>query len=448
MQNNKDTSAEKTAAAPVYLAAAAINNLLLLVPAGTDYFLGIVLLVMMTGQLVATRGSLARAVYPWVLHLHWGWHRCERALARGHFVLDQLFEAAYQWCLRELAAEVVYLGPQQRAVQALDTSTIARFRATKQLGAAGKGYWYRAQRAVRANIVAAVTSVVLINGVRLGLVRRTRFGASCEQAVAQLFQELPPCATPRLLVVDAGIATKEQFAAATTQDALLGRLRANCKLRGAPPPPPPGARRRGRPPKHGAVLHPWRAVPEVAPDEDLTLEVTEQVGTRTHTRTLRLRRWAGVHTEEFPATTLDVVRVDDPKFAKPLLLGTTARELATRALLSGYQCRATIETNFYVAQDSAAMEMPRAFAELAVTRRISLALLAGSLLKAIAAQCAALALGPWDRQPQRTAGRLASFLQLRARHFAALALKDTAPRNYRKNSAPVKAKSLSADCSG
>lgn len=133
MQNNKATSAEKTAA-PVYLAAAAINNLLLLLPAGTDYFLGIVLIVMMTGRLIATRGSLARAVYPLVLHLRWGWHRCERALARGQFAMDQLFESAFHWCLRELDAELVCLGDHQRQVQALDTSTIARFRATKKLG--------------------------------------------------------------------------------------------------------------------------------------------------------------------------------------------------------------------------------------------------------------------------------------------------------------------------
>lgn len=196
------------------------------------------------------------------------------------------------------------------------------------------------------------------------------------------------------------------------------------------------------------MLHPWYAVPEVAPAETLELEVSAQVGARTETRTRRLRRWCGVHFAEFPATPLAVVRVDDPKFAKPLLLGTTARELATAEVLRGYQCRATIETNFYVAQDSAAMEMPRAFAELAVTRRLSLALLAGSLLKAVAARCAPLALGPWHRKPQATAGRLASFLNLQAAKFAELALQGTAPRKYRKNSAATETKNLTASCSG
>jgi len=419
----------------------------MLLPAGTDYFLGIVLIVMMTGRLVATRGSLARAVYPFVLHLRWGWHRCERALERGQFEMDQLFESAYEWCLRELQAEVVRLGDKQREVQALDSSTIARFRAEKRLGAAGKGYWGRAGRAVRANIVATINSVVLINGIRLGVVRRTRFGESCEKAVAALFKQLPPCQSPRLLVVDAGIATKEQFAEATEHNALLGRLRANCKLRCAPP-PCTGKPGRGRRPKHGPVLHPWRDQPEVAPDQELTIKVKEQEGKKEVTRKIRLRRWSNVHFEQYAETILDVVRVDDPKFNKPLLIGSTARELKATEFLSGYKCRPTIETNFYVAQDSAAMEMPRAFAELAVTRRISLALLAGSLLKAIAAKCEPLSLGPWDSKPQRTGGRLASFLNLRASNFVDLALKGTAPRNYRKNTSTVKSKNLSADCAG
>ena len=112
----------------------------------------------------------------------------------------------------------------------------------------GTGYCHRA---VRANIIAAVVSVVLIRGVRVGLVRRVRFGASCEAAVSQLFGDLPKSVAARLVVVEAGIATKEQFAAATAHDALLGRLRRNGKLRCAPPPP---NGKRGRNPIHGPVL--------------------------------------------------------------------------------------------------------------------------------------------------------------------------------------------------
>lgn len=377
---------------------------------------------MLSGHLAQSKGSLARAVFPFVSHLQWGWHRAERALERGRFCIDELFERAFEWCVTELDAEVVRLGSAQRAVQALDSSTVARFRALKPLEAAGKGYWGRAGKAVRANIVASVNSVVVIGGIRCGLVRRTRLGASPEAAVAHLWQELPVCDGNRLVVVDAGIATKEQFTLASAENALMGRLRRNAKLRMSPP---QRTGKRGRPLKHGAVLHPGDVEPERAADEEVSVEG--------ESGSVRLRRWSEVHYEEYPATVFDVVRVDDPKYDKPLLIGSTARELSTTEFLSGYKMRSTIETNFYVAQDSCAMEMPRAFTEQAVTRRISLALLSGSLLKAIAARCAPVAVGPWDRRPQRTGGRLAHLLSQHAVNFAALALEGVTPRNYRKN---------------
>jgi len=249
-----------TTADPVYLMAAAISSLIQTLPSGTAYCIGIVLIVMVTGRLMQHKGSLARASLPLVLHLQWGWHRVERAMERGKFALDALFDHAYQWCLSHLEVEPVRLGCQQRAVTAVDSSTIARLRC--QAGKAallGKGYCHRAGRAVRANIVAAAVSVVVMRGVRIGLVRRVRFGDRSEAAVAKLFAALPKSETARLIMVDAGIATKEQFAASTVQDALLGRLRHNSKLRCAPPPP---NGKRGRDPLHGPVLHPGGSRPD------------------------------------------------------------------------------------------------------------------------------------------------------------------------------------------
>src|SRR4030095_8002816 len=124
-------------------------------------------------------------------------------------------------------------------------------------------------------------------------------------------------------------------------------------------------------------------------------------------------------------TILDVLRIDDPAYQRPLVVGTTARELTTEEFLRAYPHRWPVETNFFVAQDTTAMEMPRAWTETALERRISLALLAGALLKAIAAVCAPQAMGPWDRQPVRSAGRLANYLDLHAWHFATLALDGT-----------------------
>ena len=417
---------------PVYLTAAVINSLIRTLPSGTAYCIGIVLIVMMTGRLMQHKGSLARAVLPLVIHLRWGWHRVERAMERGKLVLDGLFDRAYEWCLTQLDVEPVRLGCQQREVTALDSSTIARLRCRVGKAALlGKGYCHRAGRAVRANLVAAAVSVVLIHGVRLGLVRRVRFGASCEAAVSKLFADLPKSAAARLIVVDAGIATKEQFAAATAQDALLGRLRCNCKLRCAPPPP---NGKRGRNPIHGPVLHPGRAEPEVAPDEDFTLPGEAGL--------IRLRRWKEVHWEGYHQTPVDVLRVDDPTYKEPLLVGTTARELTTEELWQAYPHRWPVETLFYIGAETTATEKPRAWTEQAVERRIGLGFLSGSLLKAIAAMGEGLAMGPWDKKPQPSAGRLANYLEIHIENLSALALEGVETRNYRKNPKDAQAQDL------
>jgi hypothetical protein len=127
------------------------------------------------------------------------------------------------------------LGSERRTVHAIDSSTVVRLRANqKRCALLGKGYCQRAQRAVQANLVAALTTVVLIRGVRVGVVRRTRFGATCQGAVAQVFADLPESPGKRLFSVDAGIATIEQFQAATEREALVGRLRKYVALRRAP----------------------------------------------------------------------------------------------------------------------------------------------------------------------------------------------------------------------
>lgn len=396
-------------------------------PAGTAYFIGIVLITMFPGQLVHHQGSLARAALPYVIQLRWGWHRVERAMERGKVSLDALFDRAFTWCLACLPVEPVRLGSERRTVHAIDSSTVARLRADKKRSAlVGKGYCHHAQRAVPANIIAALTTVVLIGGVRVGVVRRTRFGATCQEAVGQVFADLPASPEQRLCSVDAGIATIEQFRTATAQDALVGRLRKNVTLRRTPPPKRPD--KRGRPALHGPVVHPGAQRPEGRPDEDPTLRIED--------REVRVRRWRNLHFRETPRTLIDVVRVDDPAYKRPLLIGTTARELTTTEIRSAYRHRWPIETNFFVAQGTCAMEMPRAWSATAVARRLSLALLAGSLLKAIAAACPPLPMGPWDVKAVSSAGRLANHLALQAGHFVDLALQDLAPRTYRKITNP------------
>jgi hypothetical protein len=47
-----------------------------------------------------------------------------------------------------------------------------------------------------------------------------------------------------------------------------------------------------------------------------------------------LRRWSDQHFEEYPQVWLDVVRVDDPAFDRPLLIATTARIAYRKELMA------------------------------------------------------------------------------------------------------------------
>ena len=175
---------------------------------------------------------------------------------------------------------------------------------------------------------------------------------------------------------------------------------------------------------HGPVLHPGAKRPEGRADEERT--------SRIENRQVRVRRWRNLHFREAPQTLIDEVRVDDPAYKRPLVIGATARELTTEESRIAYGHRWPVETNFYVAQGTCAMEMPRAWSQTAVERRLSLALLAGSLLKASAAAGGPLPMGPWDVKAVASAGRLANHLALHAENFVARALQGLAPRMYRK----------------
>lgn len=84
------------------------------------------------------------------------------------------------------------------------------------------------------------------------------------------------------------------------------------------------------------------------------------------------------------------------------------------------------------------MEMPRAWTENGIKRRISLAMLAGFGDGPIAATFEPLSIVPWDRRPQPTAGRLANHLDIHIHNFVALALSGVKPRNYQKIPTPQK----------
>jgi hypothetical protein len=113
-----------------------------------------------------------------------------------------------------------------------------------------------------------------------------------------------------------------------------------------------------------------------------------------------------------------------------------------RALSSVPRQSLTRQTLFYIGAETTATEKPRAWTEQAVERRIGLGLLSGSLLKAIAAMGEGLPMGPWDKKPQPSAGRLANHLEIHIEKLSTLALEGVEARNYRKNPEAAQAQDL------
>src|SRR5215831_3153627 len=110
---------------PVALAAAAVHSLMQTWPAGTAFFIGIVLMVMRTGRLVQTQGRLARAALPCGLPRRWGWPRVERALERGQCSRDPVVERAEGGCGAPLPGAPGCLGEEPRAGGAMAASPSA-----------------------------------------------------------------------------------------------------------------------------------------------------------------------------------------------------------------------------------------------------------------------------------------------------------------------------------
>jgi hypothetical protein len=405
----------------VYLAARALKRVVKPLSKATGYWVIVILVTMMTGRLVASKGSLARAVQPLVWGVKWGWNRAHRAMERGKIKIDEMLEQMNEWCMSNLEVEEVKMGIYQREVIAVDTSTIARLRSSNKLELGAKEYWTKIGKAVKCNVVAVASKIVIIKGIRVGLSYKVKMACSAESAIEEVFGELRETPRKKLILVDAGIATKEEFSKATEKEALLGRLRINQKMRCAPI---KIKGRRGRPPLHGDIIHPGRNVVEVKEDEIIVLDSPEGK--------ITVRRWNNLHFEKHPKVKIDVLRVDDPKYKKPLVVGTTARELTTEEFYASYPMRWPIETLFFVGQDSCAMDCPRAWTKNAIESRVGLSLLASSLLQSIAASCEVIAIGPWDTRPTASAGRLAKFLDLYSHSFLELSLEGLPLRNYSK----------------
>jgi hypothetical protein len=258
-----------------------------------------------------------------------------------------------------------------------------------------------------------------------------------------------------VLVMDREFTVGQAQAAGAT--AWVSRLLKNMTARRADPPPYRG---RGRPSIHGELVRPLarrRAGRELAatpPDQVTTWTDHDRDGDRV----LRAEQWRGlVLPDAAPGSpTFTVVAISDPAYTEPLLVATPLA-LTPQVLRELYRDRWPVEQLPLAAKQMLGAARQFVHAQETCQRFPELALLAGAVLTYAAATSPAIPTGSWDRQPQRTPGRLRRLLgqadfptefpwpeRLRAK----LAVTDHLPKGFwgqRRRPSPTSAYSSSPD---
>ena len=203
-----------------------------------------------------------------------------------------------------------------------------------------------------------------------------------------------------VLVLDAGFGVRLVQAVGAT--AWLVRERKNFTARRATPPPYAG---RGRPPTRGALVRPLarqhrgRTLAATPPDATSTWEEGGQV--------LRAERWQALVLPAAPADQppFDVWAIHDPRYPHPWLL-VTPLVLPARAVRALYHDRWPIEQVPLAAKQMLGAARQFVHAPEACQRLPEVSLLAGMIVSYVAATLPAVPTGFWDRQPRPTPGRL------------------------------------------
>jgi hypothetical protein len=369
------------------------------VPVGTNLGLVHLLWMLVSGQLLETRG----AVFPGLSATGLSEPAVRRAwaaLRRGDWSSAGLLrawqrhvEAAGHWRAHE------HEGYRPVAVD------VTGFWRPRLRGCATSHYHGPAGRALPAIPVGLVARVGSVGAQRLGLplalVRADVADPSPAAHVRALVHAaVQAAADDDVLVCDAGFEIRQLQDAGATR--YVVRAAKNVTGRRASLAAYPG---RGRPRTRGELIRPLartyrgRTLAATAPDHVATWQEGDAV--------VRADWWDDLVLPDVPPTspTFRLVVIRDPRWTEPLVLATPLA-ISARALRDLYLDRWPVEQLPLAAKQM--LGAARAFVSAPETcqRLPELALLAGSILTYLAATLPAIPTGSWDRRPRPTPGRL------------------------------------------
>ena len=421
----------------VYRVLTLVSALVVDVPIGTNLGLLHLFWMVLCGKLLLSRG----AIFPGLSAVglsEGAVRRAWAALGRGSWTSDRLVRA---WA-RVVEAEGYWQPHQHGGYQPVAVDITAFWRPRLQ-GCPTSHYSATAGKALPAiplGIIARVGSVGKQRfGLPRGLVRADPDDPSPGAHRRVLLKRAVGLQAPTdVLVTDREFTVGQVQAAGAT--AWVTRLLKNVTARRAEPPPYPG---RGRPSTHGDLVRPLarrrkgQAIAATPPDQ--TTHWTEHGSDGD--RTLRAEQWTGlVLPDAAPGSpTFTIVAISDPAYTEPLLVATPLA-LSPQTLRDLYRDRWPIEQLPLAAKQMLGAARQFVHEQETCQRFPELALLAGAALTYAAATSPAVPTGSWDRQPQRTPGRLrrllaqADFPQdfpLPARLRVKLAVTDHLPKGFR-----------------
>ena len=372
-------------------------------PMGTNLALLHLLWMMVSGQLLLSRGAIIPALFQMGLSPQ-ATRRAWRALGQGGWHIGQLIA---NWAATVMGAgrwQVRYHG----GYCALPIDTIGFFR-PRLKHCPTQHYDHQAGKALPAIILGLIGRVGQVGTQRLllplGILRADPSQPHEGGLIQMLITQAKNLMLPQdVLVSDGG------FPLEAIQDApiprYIAKLARNFTGRRAQPPAYTG---KGRPPERGEIVRPLartykgHRIPATPPDRTEEWEVDGV--------TLRAEIWDNLVLKDAPpgAPTFSVIALYDPDFDKPLLVATNLPVAACDVRLL-YLDRWPVEQVPLAAKHMIGAYRVFVFAPETCQRWPELALLAGAILSYAAAMLPAIPTGFWDRKPQPTPGRLRRFL--------------------------------------
>jgi hypothetical protein len=392
---------------PVYRVVSLLCSLVVGVPIGTNRGLFDLFWMLLTGQLLVSRG----AIFPGLSGLGLSAGAVRRAwgaLGRGSWTSRRLVRA---WA-RVVEAEGYWQPHASGGYRpvAVDVTGFCRPRlqgcpTSHSSAPAGK-----AVPAIPLGIIARIGSVAEQRfGLPLGLVRADPDDPSpSAHQRALLKRAVALQASDDVLVTDREFTVGRLQAAGAT--VWVTRLLKNVTARRAEPPTYPG---RGRPATHGVLVRPLarrRAGRQIAATPSDQVTTWSECGSDGE-RTLRAEQWTGlVVPDAVPGSPrFTIVAIYDPAYTEPLLVATPL-ELAPQILRELYRDRWPVEQLPLAAKQMLGAARQFVHEQETCQRFPELALLAGAVLTYAAATSPAVPTGSWDRQPRHTPGRLRRLL--------------------------------------